>query len=73
MAYSLEYGNFQEMHKGDVYPDDKVVILDDMLATGGTIKATIQMVEKEGASVKGICFLADLLYLHEPRSLIRSI
>lgn len=67
VAYSLEYGNnYQEMHKGDVHKGDKVLILDDVLATGGTIKAIIQMVEKEEASVAGILFLADLLYLHEP-------
>lgn len=66
VSYSLEYGNnIQEMHKGDVLKGDKVVILDDVLATGGTIKAIIQMVEKEEATVEGICFLADLLYLHE--------
>ncbi len=70
VAYSLEYGNnFQEMHKGDVHKGDKVVIIDDVLATGGTIQAIIQMVDKEEASVGGICFLADLLYLHEPEVL----
>lgn len=70
VAYSLEYGNnVQEMHKGDVHQGDKVVILDDVLATGGTIKAIIKMVEKEAASVEGICFLADLRYLHEPEVL----
>lgn len=66
VAYSLEYGNnYQEMHKGDVKKGDRVVIIDDVLATGGTIKAIIQMVEKEEATVEGICFLADLTYLHE--------
>ena len=67
VAYSLEYGNnYQEMHKGDVKKGDKVVIIDDVLATGGTIKAIIQMIDKEEAEVAGICFLADLTYLHGP-------
>lgn len=70
VAYSLEYGNnYQEMHKGDVHEGDKVVILDDVLATGGTIQAIIEMVGKENATITGICFLADLLYLHGPNVL----
>ncbi len=67
IEYSLEYGSgFQEMHKGDVRPGDNVVVIDDVLATGGTIEAIIKMIELEGAKVKGISFLADLKYLHKP-------
>lgn len=70
VAYSLEYGNnTQEMHVGDVKDHDRVVIIDDVLATGGTIKAIIEMVARENATVEGICFLADLTYLHEPKVL----
>lgn len=65
VSYSLEYGeNFQEMQKGDLKENDNVVIMDDVLATGGTIKAIIEMVKLEKANVSGISFLADLAYLH---------
>lgn len=59
--YELEYGsNNLSLHKGDLKKGDKVVIIDDLLATGGTILATIKLVEDSGAEVVGIGFLIEL-------------
>ncbi|WP_027063204.1 adenine phosphoribosyltransferase [Mesoplasma seiffertii] len=70
IEYSLEYGtNHQQIHKGDIKPGDQVVIIDDVLATGGTIEAIIKLISSEGAEVKGISFLADLTYLHDEKLL----
>lgn len=60
-AYDLEYGsNTLCMHEDGVNPGDKVIIIDDLLATGGTVKATKHLVEKLGAEVVGACFLIEL-------------
>ncbi len=60
-TYSLEYGeNALSLHKGDILPNQKVLIVDDLLATGGTIAATINLIEKSGAEVVGIAFLIEL-------------
>lgn len=62
--YELEYGTATiEMHKDALKKGDKVVIVDDLLATGGTAKATIDMVEKVGAEVVGLHFLIELDFL----------
>lgn len=59
--YALEYGTAViEMHKDAVKPGDKVVIIDDLVATGGTIEAIIQMVESLGGEVVRIQFLMEL-------------
>ncbi len=61
MAYSLEYGtNTLSIHADAIKPGDKVVIIDDLLATGGTVKCTIDMIEKLGGQVVGCCFLIEL-------------
>ncbi len=61
MEYSLEYGtNTLEMHKDAVKKGQKVVICDDLLATGGTVEATIKMIEQLGGEVVGCCFLIEL-------------
>lgn len=61
VSYSLEYGkNTLCMHKDAIKPGQKVLIVDDLLATGGTIKAAIELVEKLGGIVAGICFLIEL-------------
>ncbi|WP_026389769.1 adenine phosphoribosyltransferase [[Acholeplasma] multilocale] len=66
IEYTLEYGtNHQQMHKGDIKPGDKVVIVDDILATGGTIEAIIELVEMQEGTIEGISFLADLTDLHD--------
>jgi len=59
--YELEYGNDSlEMHIDAVGPADRVLLVDDLLATGGTMEACIRMVEKTGASVVGTAFLIEL-------------
>jgi adenine phosphoribosyltransferase len=59
--YSLEYGTDQlEIHRDALSPGDSVVIVDDVLATGGTAAATIKLVEGLGATVAGVLFLIEL-------------
>ncbi|MGL6227244.1 MAG: adenine phosphoribosyltransferase [Thermoguttaceae bacterium] len=59
--YSLEYGtNEIQMHEDAVKPGEKVLILDDLLATGGTTEACRQLLEKQGADVIGALFLIEL-------------
>lgn len=66
VEYTLEYGtNKLELQKGDLLPTDKVVIVDDILATGGTIDAIIELIENQGAAIVGIEFLADITMLHD--------
>ncbi len=59
--YELEYGkNKIEMHKDAIKSGQKVVICDDLLATGGTVEAAIKLVEQLGGEVVGCCFLIEL-------------
>jgi adenine phosphoribosyltransferase len=59
--YDLEYGTATlEMHKDAVKPGDKVVIVDDLIATGGTTEAMIKMIERLGGKVVKICFVMEL-------------
>lgn len=70
--YALEYGTAViEMHKDAVRPGQKVVIVDDLLATGGTAKAIIEMVESIGAEVVGLAFLIELDFL-EGRKVLKD-
>ncbi|TCS83830.1 adenine phosphoribosyltransferase [Tepidibacillus fermentans] len=63
-SYNLEYGkDALAMHKDAIKPGQKVLIADDLLATGGTIKTTIELVEKLGGIVVGATFLIELSYL----------
>ncbi len=60
-SYDLEYGsNTLCIHKGDIKKGQKVLIIDDLLATGGTIEAAIHLVEQSGAYVVGCAFLIEL-------------
>ena len=60
-SYSLEYGTDRlEMHQDAVCQDDRVLVVDDVLATGGTAAATIRLVESCGATVVGLVFLIEL-------------
>lgn len=62
--YSLEYGtNTLEMHTDALKPGQKVLIVDDLLATGGTALAIAKLVEKAGAVVSGFAFVIDLVDL----------
>jgi adenine phosphoribosyltransferase len=59
--YDLEYGSATiEMHKDSIKPGQKVVIVDDLIATGGTIEATAKLVEELGGEVVRIVFLMEL-------------
>ena len=59
--YDLEYGsNEVHMHKDAVKPGQRVLIVDDLLATGGTAKATAKMIEELGGVVAGIAFVVEL-------------
>ncbi len=63
-SYQLEYGSDAvEMHKDALSQDEKILIVDDLLATGGTALATARMVEKLGAKVIGFSFLVELEFL----------
>lgn len=68
--YVLEYGTATiEMHKDAVQPGQKVVIVDDLLATGGTAKAIVEMVESAGAEVAALVFLIELDFLEGRKAL----
>lgn len=60
--YTLEYGSVttMEMQKGSVKPGQKVLLVDDLLATGGTINAMAELVEKQGGIVTGMLVLMEL-------------
>lgn len=61
MSYDLEYGSAViEMHKDAIQPGQKVVIIDDLIATGGTIEAIVKLVESLGGEVVKIVFLMEL-------------
>lgn len=65
MEYDLEYGSAViEMHKDAVQPGQKVVLIDDLIATGGTIEAAAKMVEQLGGEVVKIVFLMELAGLN---------
>lgn len=62
--YDLEYGSDTlEIHKDAIRPGMKVAIVDDLLATGGTVSAAVKLVEKLGAQVVGLVFLIELTFL----------
>lgn len=64
-TYALEYGTDElQIHKDALTPDDRVLIVDDLVATGGTAVATAELVEKSGAKVAGFSFMLELTYLH---------
>ncbi len=62
--YALEYGTDSlEMHRDAVGPGSKVLIVDDLIATGGTAEATVKMIRSVGAEVVGVAFLIELGFL----------
>ena len=62
--YDLEYGSATlEMHKDAVHPGQRVVIVDDLLATGGTVAATMNLCRQLGADILGCAFLIELTFL----------
>jgi adenine phosphoribosyltransferase len=70
VEYALEYGtDILEVHKDAIQPGQRVLILDDVLATGGTAAATARLVEKLGGKVAGLAFVIELDFLHGRRKL----
>jgi adenine phosphoribosyltransferase len=64
ISYELEYGmDTLEIHKDAIKPGTRVVIADDLLATGGTSLATIRLAEKLGGQVAGVTFVVELDFL----------
>lgn len=65
VSYDLEYGKDRlEIHRDAIKPGQRVVIADDLLATGGTIGSTIKLVEELGGVVAGVAFMIELTYLN---------
>lgn len=63
-SYDLEYGTATvEIHEDAIKPGDKVLIVDDLIATGGTAKATLDLVKKLGGEVVALVFLIELKFL----------
>ena len=61
IAYSLEYGvDEMEMHRDAVKPGQKVVLVDDLIATGGTAEGAVRLLQQLGAEVVAACFVIDL-------------
>ena len=78
ISYSLEYGEDKlEIHKDAIQPGDKVLVHDDLLATGGTMSAVCQLIEKLGGEVVQVSFIVELSFLKGREKLasydIRSI
>lgn len=69
-AYALEYGTSKvEMHVGSIKPGWKVMVHDDLLATGGTAAAAASLVEQQGASVSSFSFVIELGFLNGKQQL----
>ncbi|MCB1458582.1 MAG: purine phosphoribosyltransferase family protein, partial [Nitratireductor sp.] len=61
IAYSLEYGvDEMEMHRDAVRPGQKVILVDDLIATGGTAEGAVKLLQQMGADVVAACFVIDL-------------
>lgn len=78
VSYALEYGEATiELHKDALKPGARVVIIDDLIATGGTAQAAARLVEKVGGVVAGFVFLSELTYLDGRKNLskysVRSV
>jgi adenine phosphoribosyltransferase len=70
LTYQKEYEpDTIEIHGDAIEPGQKVLLIDDLLATGGTIKANAELVEKLGGKIVGIGFLIELEYLHGRKTL----
>ncbi|WP_367324487.1 adenine phosphoribosyltransferase [Streptomyces sp. HUAS ZL42] len=63
-AYDLEYGSAEiEVHAEDLREDDRVLVVDDVLATGGTAEASLELIRRAGARVAGVTVLMELSFL----------
>jgi len=64
VEYALEYGtNTLEIHRDAITPGQQVLVVDDLLATGGTVNGTIELVRRLGGEVAGLAFLVELTFL----------
>lgn len=78
IEYQLEYGkDVLEIHQDAIKPGQRVVIVDDLLATGGTMESNIKLVEKLGGEVAGLVFFIELSFLNGRKKLqgykVRSV
>lgn len=74
ISYTLEYNTTEiEIQKSDILPNQKILIIDDLLATGGTVKAIADLVQKMGASVVANIFLIELTFLNGKDKLITPV
>jgi adenine phosphoribosyltransferase len=65
VEYDLEYGTATlEIHKDAIQPGQRVLIVDDLLATGGTVQGTIELVRRLGGEIAGLSFMVELTGLH---------
>ena len=65
VEYELEYGTATlEIHKDAIKPGQRVLIVDDLLATGGTVMGTLELVRRLGGEVAGLSFMVELTALH---------
>ena len=64
VEYALEYGsNTLEIHRDAIEAGQRVLIVDDLLATGGTVRGTVDLVRRLGGEIVGLSFLVELLFL----------
>ncbi len=70
IRFTLEYGDDEiEVHKADIQPGQRILLIDDLIATGGTLKAACSVLEKGGAGVEGIFAVVGLSFLNYERIL----
>ena len=71
--YDLEYGTAElQVHRDALGPSDKVLVVDDLVATGGTMEAQVKIIEKLGAELSGIACLMELEFFH-PRDIFARV
>ncbi len=64
VEYALEYGsNTLEIHKDAIRPGQRVLVVDDLLATGGTVQGTVELIQRLQGEIVGLSFLVELLFL----------
>ena len=73
ISYDLEYGtDTLEIHADAIKPDDRVLVCDDLIATGGTAAATGKLIEEMGATLVGYACILELAFLHPRRKLAEN-
>ncbi|GAA3308012.1 adenine phosphoribosyltransferase [Streptomyces cinereospinus] len=73
-AYDLEYGSAEiEVHAEDLTGGDRVLVVDDVLATGGTAEASLELIRRSGAEVAGVAVLMELAFLDGRTRLARAL